>query len=54
MMIKKTNAKKDEANIATGIDDDEELNAKATPEEVKQGDYTKVITLSYDDEKTNE
>ncbi|BDG47066.1 MULTISPECIES: hypothetical protein [Parageobacillus] len=35
--------------IAPGIDDDEELNEKATKEEIAQGDYTKVVTLSFDE-----
>ncbi|AEH47725.1 hypothetical protein [Parageobacillus thermoglucosidasius] len=35
--------------IAPGIDDDEELNEKATKEEIARGDYTKVVTLSFDE-----
>nr|WP_175475915.1 hypothetical protein [Evansella caseinilytica] len=34
---------------ATGIDDDEELSRKATLEEKKQGEYTKVVSLRYDE-----
>ncbi|MGO4886477.1 hypothetical protein ACJ2A9_01855 [Anaerobacillus sp. MEB173] len=35
--------------IAPGIDDDEELDRKATPEEIERGEYTKVIKLSNDE-----
>ncbi len=39
-----------EPTIATGIDDDEELSRKATPEEIKRGDYTRVVSLRYDED----
>jgi hypothetical protein len=42
-------SKGNEAKIAPGIDDHEELEQKATPEEIKKGDFTKVTTLSYDE-----
>ncbi|MCZ0755702.1 hypothetical protein [Anoxybacillus sp. J5B_2022] len=35
--------------IAPGIDDSEELNRKASKEEVARGEYTKVTTLSFDE-----
>ncbi|WP_198020532.1 hypothetical protein [Anoxybacteroides tepidamans] len=35
--------------IAPGIDDDEELRQKASKEEVARGEYTKVVTLSFDE-----
>jgi len=35
--------------IAPGIDDQEELDQKATDEEIRKGNYTKVTTLSYDE-----
>lgn len=35
--------------IAPGMDDHEELDIEATNEEVKKGEYTKVVTLSYDE-----
>lgn len=38
-----------EAKLAAGIDDDEELNRNASSEEVKRGNYTEVTTLSYDE-----
>lgn len=38
-----------EPTIANGVDDQEELEQKATKEEVAKGDYTKVVTLSYDE-----
>jgi hypothetical protein len=53
-MSEKKKSQNEEPTIATGIDDDEELSAEATPEEIKRGEYTKVITLSYDDERTEE
>lgn len=45
----KKNEKKQQPTIATGIDDDEELNEKATPKEVKEDDATRVTRLSYDE-----
>lgn len=38
----------DTPTIATGIDDDAELEAKATKEEVARGDYTRVTRLVWD------
>lgn len=38
-----------EPTIATGIDDQEELQQKASEEEVRKGDYTRVTVLSYDE-----
>lgn len=35
--------------IATGIDDEEELDAKATQKELEQHQSTKVTKLSYDE-----
>jgi hypothetical protein len=35
--------------IAPGIDDEEELNQKASKEEIARGEYTKVVTLSFDE-----
>ncbi|WP_197089531.1 hypothetical protein [Bacillus sp. SA1-12] len=35
--------------IAPGMDDGEELNEKATQEEIEKGESTKVVTLSYDE-----
>ncbi|TWI57929.1 hypothetical protein [Halalkalibacter nanhaiisediminis] len=40
----------DEPTIATGIDDDEELSQKASLEDMKKGDYTRVISLTDNDE----
>lgn len=36
-------------SIAPGIDDDKELEQNASAEEVKKGEYTKVITLTNND-----
>lgn len=38
-----------EPTIATGIDDQEELQKKANEEEIKKGEYTEVTVLSYDE-----
>jgi hypothetical protein len=35
--------------LAPGMDDEEELNEKATKEEIARGEYTKVVTLSFDE-----
>jgi hypothetical protein len=35
--------------LAPGMDDEEELNEKATKEEIAQGEYTKVVALSFDE-----
>ncbi|MFC5714334.1 hypothetical protein ACFPU1_16410 [Thalassorhabdus alkalitolerans] len=40
----------EEPTIANGIDDDEELSERATEEEIKNGESTRVITLSYDED----
>ncbi|MFC7391972.1 hypothetical protein [Scopulibacillus cellulosilyticus] len=45
---KKHLKKKDESKIATGIDDDEELSARASEEEIEKGEYTRVIRLTED------
>jgi hypothetical protein len=47
-MIKR-NAKEKEPTIANGTDDYEELDKKASKEEIENGDFTKVVTLSYDE-----
>ena len=41
--------KKKQPTIAPGMDEQEELNASATEKEVKDGEYTSVTTLSYDE-----
>jgi hypothetical protein len=42
--------KQKEANkIAPGLNDHEELEKKATKEEIDRGDYTEVTTLSLDE-----
>ncbi|MED4313314.1 hypothetical protein P9210_12235 [Heyndrickxia coagulans] len=38
-----------EPTLATGLDDQEELDQKATPEEIAKGEYTKVVRLSLDE-----
>jgi hypothetical protein len=41
--------KHNEPTIANGMDDQEELEQKASKEEIAKGDYTKVVTLSFDE-----
>lgn len=40
-----------EPTIAPGIDNDEELSQDATKEDIREGDYTKVVTLSWDEDQ---
>jgi hypothetical protein len=46
--VKKLN-QKEEPTIAPGIDNDEELEQKATKAEKEKGEYTEVTTLTLDD-----
>jgi hypothetical protein len=41
--------KKVEPTVATGMDDNEELQENATEQEIKDGEYTSVTTLSFDE-----
>lgn len=41
--------KQKEPTIAPGLDDPEELEQKATLADIREGDYTKVTTLSFDE-----
>jgi len=45
----KKDRKEKEPTIANGMDDQEELNQNASKEEIAKDDYTKVVTLSYDE-----
>lgn len=45
----KENEKDKEPTIAPGIDDEEELNQKASEDEINKGEYTSVTTLSLDE-----
>jgi hypothetical protein len=47
--MKKKHEKLTNASVAPGIDNDEELEQSATEQEVEQGDYTEVTTLTLDD-----
>jgi hypothetical protein len=49
MTMKKDRKQVDADKIAPGMDDDFELNEKATQEEIGKGESTKVVTLSYDE-----
>ncbi|MBU8905700.1 hypothetical protein [Desertibacillus haloalkaliphilus] len=50
-MKNKKHIEHDEPTIATGIDDDEELSQKATEEDVKKGESTTVVRLSWDEDE---
>ncbi|MGM0922339.1 MAG: hypothetical protein ACQEWW_14175 [Bacillota bacterium] len=47
--MKKENRSSDEQTLAEGINTEDELNRDATEEEIENGDYTKVTTLSLDE-----
>jgi hypothetical protein len=47
--LKRNKKEHDFPTVAPGMDDDEELNEKATKEEMARGEYTKVVTLSFDE-----
>lgn len=47
--MKRKKEQQHKPTIAPGIDDDEELNQKATPEEIKENETTEITTLSYDE-----
>ncbi|WP_199880568.1 hypothetical protein [Bacillus massiliglaciei] len=47
--MKKEEQNAQEPTIAEGINTEDILNRKATPEEIAKGDYTKVTTLSLDE-----
>ncbi|MEI4831450.1 hypothetical protein WAX78_18655 [Bacillus sp. FJAT-53711] len=40
---------KAEPVLAPGMDDGQELERSAAPEEIERGEYTKVVKLSYDE-----
>lgn len=47
--MKKRDKHEEEPIVADGITTQEELNQSATPEEIAKGDFTKVVTLSLDE-----
>lgn len=47
--MKKKFDNKSKPTVAPGIDNDEELEQKATNSEIEQGEYTEVTTLTLDD-----
>jgi hypothetical protein len=47
--MKKKHQDLTQANVAPGMDNDEELEQSATQEEIDQGEYTEVTTLTLDD-----
>ncbi|MED4203962.1 hypothetical protein [Neobacillus mesonae] len=48
-MFKRKDHKKQNPTLAPGMDDHEELEQSATPEEIDKGEYTSVTTLSWDE-----
>lgn len=49
MITLEKDRKTQNATVAPGMDDQEELNMRASKNEVKKGEYTKVTKLSYDE-----
>lgn len=49
VLMKKEFRSADEKTLAEGINTEDELNRNATEEEIVNGDYTKVTTLSLDE-----
>lgn len=49
LMKKENRSSVDHPIIAEGINTEDELNKDASEEEVAKGDYTKVVTLSLDE-----
>ncbi len=45
----KREKRKQEPPVAPGRDDREELERRASEEEIREGDYTEVTTLSWDE-----
>jgi hypothetical protein len=48
-VTKKNGKKNSEPTIAAGMDDQEELEQSATEAEIVNDEYTRVVTLSYDE-----
>ncbi|MBS4208910.1 hypothetical protein [Bacillus sp. FJAT-50079] len=47
--MRKKHFKKEEATVAPGMNDQEELDESATEEEIRKGEYTSVTTMSWDE-----
>lgn len=47
--MKHCRTQKEKPVLAPGMDDGQELERSATPEEIERGEYTKVVKLSYDE-----
>ncbi|WP_194841356.1 hypothetical protein [Salinibacillus xinjiangensis] len=47
--MRKEKPRKDEPTIAAGMDTEDELKEEATEKEVERGDYTRVTSLSLDE-----
>ncbi|MCC3357690.1 hypothetical protein [Bacillus sp. REN16] len=45
----KKRQQKEQATIAVGMDTEDELRENASMEEIEEGDYTQVTTLSFDE-----
>jgi hypothetical protein len=48
-MLPKDKKREEKPTVAPGMSDREELEANATEEEIEHGDYTKVVTMSFDE-----
>ncbi|WML44779.1 hypothetical protein [Neobacillus sp. PS3-40] len=48
-MSKRKGFRKNEPTIAPGMDDQEELEQKASEKEIEKGEFTSVTTLSFDE-----
>jgi hypothetical protein len=48
-MSKKREELKKEPTVAPGMDDQEELEQSASKKDIRNGDYTRVTTLSFDE-----
>ncbi|EPR26423.1 hypothetical protein I656_03946 [Geobacillus sp. WSUCF1] len=53
-MMEHDERRRDMPMVVPGIDDDEELNERATKEEIERGEYTKVVTLAWDESEPSE
>jgi hypothetical protein len=47
--MSKKDKNKNDPTLATGIDDDEDLEKPASKEEIEKGEFTNVTTLSLDE-----
>jgi hypothetical protein len=48
-VLQKEEKRQEKSTVAPGMSDREELEARASEKEIKHGDYTKVVTMSFDE-----